>query len=232
MAKLSSIPNLIKDIVLKLPFSAHDGTYRYFEGYWYWTTVSDSSDTAIGTIMVHRYTSACVEPIFEPFYRSTDSVMSLLNLVAIRHVGSCHWSIHSKDAPADHCGFHNNHNVSIYRSKTMESGSWEFVGLAAQCQHIKDCKILYRPHLVVRSTVLSVAETFLVYADDSALHIICELCCSNWICGICGSVMHNMTHLNFTGPDFQITRRPLRDCQPTNEHYQIMPRACRPTALR
>ena len=36
------------------------------------------------------------------------------------------------DQTSDHCGFHNDHNVSIWRSKDLSSGSWEFVGRAMQ----------------------------------------------------------------------------------------------------
>lgn len=46
------------------------------------------------------------------------------------------------------CGFEPNHNVSIYRSPDMSSGSWEFVGLAVECAKLSNCGILYRPHLV------------------------------------------------------------------------------------
>lgn len=53
------------------------------------------------------------------------------------------------DQTNDHCGFHNNHNVSIWKSKTLDpNGSWEFVGTAVQCQELPGCSILYRPHLV------------------------------------------------------------------------------------
>lgn len=56
------------------------------------------------------------------------------------------------DQTPDHCGFKNNHNVSIWRSTNLSSGSWEFIGLAAQCQLIPGCKILYRPNLVYNPT--------------------------------------------------------------------------------
>ena len=46
------------------------------------------------------------------------------------------------------CGFHPNHNISIWRSPDLSSGSWEFVGQAVQCAEQPDCGILYRPHLV------------------------------------------------------------------------------------
>ena len=46
------------------------------------------------------------------------------------------------------CGFHNDHNVSIYRSRTMASGTWERVGTAVECAQLPDCGILYRPHMV------------------------------------------------------------------------------------
>ena len=38
--------------------------------------------------------------------------------------------------------------MSIYRSKDLSSGSWEFRGYAAHCTELPGCKILYRPHLV------------------------------------------------------------------------------------
>ena len=48
-----------------------------------------------------------------------------------------------------HCGFQADHNVSIWRSRDLSSGSWEFMGRAAHCAtDIPNCKILYRPHLV------------------------------------------------------------------------------------
>ena len=52
------------------------------------------------------------------------------------------------DQTADRCGFHSNHNVSIYKSKDLGNDSWERVGTAVQCTELEDCGILYRPHLV------------------------------------------------------------------------------------
>jgi len=46
------------------------------------------------------------------------------------------------------CGFKPNHNISIWRSPDLSSGSWAFVGQAVQCALTPDCGILYRPHLV------------------------------------------------------------------------------------
>ena len=64
--------------------------------------------------------------------------------------GLCHEPAkYGCDQTADHCGFHNNHNVSIWRSKTLDPNrSWEFVGTAVQCEELPGCSILYRPHLV------------------------------------------------------------------------------------
>eukprot|EP01050_Picozoa_sp_SAG11_P029044 SAG11_NODE_8015_length_1069_cov_1.567010_2_plen_263_part_00 len=45
------------------------------------------------------------------------------------------------------CGFGPLHNISIYRSPDLSSGSWSFVGQAVQCAKLKDCGVLYRPHL-------------------------------------------------------------------------------------
>ena len=64
--------------------------------------------------------------------------------------GECHEPAKNGcDQTADHCGFHTNHNVSIWRSTDLTSGSWEFRGHAVQCELLPDCKILYRPHLVL-----------------------------------------------------------------------------------
>ena len=52
------------------------------------------------------------------------------------------------DQTPDHCGFHADHNVSVWRSPDLSSGSWEFRGHAALCAELPDCKVMYRPHLV------------------------------------------------------------------------------------
>ena len=60
------------------------------------------------------------------------------------------------------CGFHGDHNVSIWRSRSLASGSWERVGTAAHCgSDIPDCGILYRPHLVQHP----VSKQFLLYVN-------------------------------------------------------------------
>ena len=46
------------------------------------------------------------------------------------------------------CGFHPNHNVSMYSSPNMSSGTWTYRGDALRCEDLPDCGILYRPHLV------------------------------------------------------------------------------------
>jgi hypothetical protein len=46
------------------------------------------------------------------------------------------------------CGFQPNHNVSIWSSANLSSGSWHFEGQAVQCTEAPHCSILYRPHLV------------------------------------------------------------------------------------
>lgn len=57
---------------------------------------------------------------------------------------------HGCDGGTSHgCGFHGDHNVSIWRSADLSSGSWKRVGTAVHCAtDVPDCGILYRPHLV------------------------------------------------------------------------------------
>lgn len=50
------------------------------------------------------------------------------------------------------CGFHRNHNVSMYSSPNMSSGSWTYRGDALRCAELPDCGILYRPHMVWNPT--------------------------------------------------------------------------------
>ena len=52
------------------------------------------------------------------------------------------------DQTPNRCGFHSDHNVSIWKSPDLSSGSWERVGTAVQCTELPGCKVLYRPHLV------------------------------------------------------------------------------------
>eukprot|EP00040_Diaphanoeca_grandis_P042937 m.266442 g.266442 ORF g.266442 m.266442 type:complete len:436 (-) comp67484_c0_seq1:51-1358(-) len=46
------------------------------------------------------------------------------------------------------CGFHPNHNVSVWSSPNMSSGTWTYRGDALRCTELPDCGVLYRPHLV------------------------------------------------------------------------------------
>ena len=55
---------------------------------------------------------------------------------------------HGCDQTPNHCGFRNDHNVSIWRSRNLASGSWQKIGTAMQCQKLNGCAIAYRPHLV------------------------------------------------------------------------------------
>ena len=50
--------------------------------------------------------------------------------------------------PDPDCGFRDDHNVSIWRSQDLSSGSWEKLGTAVECQKLPGCGVLYRPHLV------------------------------------------------------------------------------------
>lgn len=50
------------------------------------------------------------------------------------------------------CGFHSNHNVSMYSSPNMSSGTWQYRGDALRCAELPDCGILYRPHMVWNPT--------------------------------------------------------------------------------
>eukprot|EP00051_Salpingoeca_urceolata_P032757 m.17217 g.17217 ORF g.17217 m.17217 type:complete len:416 (+) comp5416_c0_seq2:753-2000(+) len=84
--------------------NAHDGTYRFFEGYWWYHGAEYG---------------LCREPAKQGCSQTPD-----------------------------HCGFHHNHNVSIWKSRDLSNGSWEFVGQAAECAKLPDCSIMYRPHLV------------------------------------------------------------------------------------
>ena len=52
----------------------------------------------------------------------------------------------------DACGFHPNHNVSVFSSPDLSSGSWTGHADALRCAELPDCKILYRPHLVWNPT--------------------------------------------------------------------------------
>ena len=47
----------------------------------------------------------------------------------------------------DHCGFREDHNVSIYTSSDLSSGSWEFVGLAYEWT-ARPKGVLYRPDAI------------------------------------------------------------------------------------
>ena len=99
--------------------NGHDGTYRFFDGHWYYHAAEYG---------------LCREP---PRY-------------------GC-------DSGHDHkCGFHGDHNVSIWRSPDLSSGSWKRVGTAAHCAtDVPNCGILYRPHLVQHPTSMD----FLLYVN-------------------------------------------------------------------
>ena len=67
--------------------------------------------------------------------------------------GLCHEPArYGCDQTPDHCGFTNAHNVSIWRSPDLSTGSWEFVGQAIQCAQQPNCSTLYRPHMVYNPT--------------------------------------------------------------------------------
>ena len=51
------------------------------------------------------------------------------------------------DQTPDKCGFRLDHNISIWRSRSMASGSWEYVSLAVAPSE-RPAGIVYRPHLV------------------------------------------------------------------------------------
>lgn len=59
------------------------------------------------------------------------------------------------DQTSDRCGFNDSHNVSIWRSPDLSSGSWEFVAHAMHCRDLNDCGTIYRPHLVFNPTTLN-----------------------------------------------------------------------------
>ena len=64
------------------------------------------------------------------------------------------------------CGFHGDHNVSIWRSPDLSSGSWERVATAAHCaSDIPDCGILYRPHLVEAPASSASGSHYLLYVN-------------------------------------------------------------------
>jgi hypothetical protein len=46
------------------------------------------------------------------------------------------------------CGFQGDHNVTMFRSPDLTSGSWVWQGNALRCEELPNCGILYRPHLV------------------------------------------------------------------------------------
>jgi hypothetical protein len=55
------------------------------------------------------------------------------------------------DQTTDHCGFRLDHNISIWRSRTLQSGSWEYRGLAIAPSQ-RPAGVLYRPHVVFNPT--------------------------------------------------------------------------------
>ena len=44
------------------------------------------------------------------------------------------------DQTPDHCGFRNDHNVSVWRSPDLSSGSWARVATAVQCTELPNCR--------------------------------------------------------------------------------------------
>eukprot|EP01116_Phalansterium_solitarium_P018894 TRINITY_DN5140_c0_g1_i1.p1 TRINITY_DN5140_c0_g1~~TRINITY_DN5140_c0_g1_i1.p1 ORF type:complete len:426 (-),score=61.04 TRINITY_DN5140_c0_g1_i1:27-1304(-) len=51
------------------------------------------------------------------------------------------------DQTPDHCGFHQNHNISIWTSPDLSSGSWQYAGNAIDVAD-RPAGIVYRPHAV------------------------------------------------------------------------------------
>jgi hypothetical protein len=104
--------------------NAHDGTYRFIDGMWYYHGAEYG---------------LCAEP---------------------PKLGCDGGGTHG-------CGFHGDHNVSIWRSPDLSSGSWERVGTAAHCAtDVPDCAILYRPHLVqAPEQATDAAARFLLYVN-------------------------------------------------------------------
>jgi hypothetical protein len=87
--------------------NAHDGTIRFYEGFWWLHAASYGAGD-------------CADPPHQGCerYKGGD------------------------------CGFQRNHNVSVWRSPNLQSGTWEHIGEAVQCTLLPDCGILYRPHMV------------------------------------------------------------------------------------
>jgi Glycosyl hydrolases family 43 len=55
---------------------------------------------------------------------------------------------HGCDTTSDHCGFQQNHTVNVWRSKTLASGSWEFLGEAMPVSS-RPPGVLFRPDAIL-----------------------------------------------------------------------------------
>ena len=74
------------------------------------------------------------------------------------------------DQTPDHCGFRSDHNVTIYTSPDLSSGSWEFRGLAYDWK-ARPAGVLYRPDAIFNAAtglwVLWVNTNYVYYTATS-----------------------------------------------------------------